>query len=246
MSDDDDLEQQRKEFFDSFGLDDEGNPPDLDSDLVPYIHTELSGLVCLKHPLVFEVPYSEMLNGRINTYYAAKQEAVQAAEAAENWSQYIWLHERPYRLGAFYGIRDLLSDEDYWSYLSMIWQDTENMWQEIWTWHQCLESDRAGRSEFFMDEDDRKVLDSLPDYFPIYRGTSEGLPPGLSWTINRERAEWFARRFIRAGKKPFLLSGFVAKGDVIAYLGGRNEEEIVTRFQAIQDIHKTELTRDNP
>lgn len=229
--------------IDAFLLNPDGTPPDLNPDLEPYVETsdKLEGWVNLKHPLVYQIGYTPQLNGLVNRMYEQKQAAVAQAEKEHNWSQLVWLYERPYRIGVFYGIREELTDEQYWHLLSAIWTDTENMWQNAFTWKLCLESDRPGRSENFMDDEDREALAKLPDRLTIYRGSSAGLPPGLSWTLDRDRAEWFARRFEREGHAPILYAGIVYKDDVIGYLTGRNEEEIVVIHEHIRNIEQVTL-----
>lgn len=78
-----------------------------------------------------------------------------------------------------------------------------------------------------MDHDERRVLANQPDTFTIYRGTEapDGLGAGFSWTLSRERAVWFARRFDKG--EPTLITATVGRARVIAYLAGRGEEEIV-------------------
>lgn len=234
------------ELIEFWKMNPDGTPPDLHPDLIPFIFTAPEGLICLKHPLIFDIGYIDLKNGYLNAFYEQKVESVAEAERDHDWSQLIWLYERPYRLGCFVGISELLTDEQYWSLLSDIWLDTENMWQEAFTWRLMLESSRPGRYEHFMDDGDRVVFDALPDYFPIYRGTVQNRAPGWSWTLNEERAEWFARRHVRKDHGPVVLSGHVAKGDVIGYLGGRNEEEIVVIENKVQDVHSLDLNvKDN-
>jgi len=84
-----------------------------------------------------------------------------------------------------------------------------------------------------MDEDDYAVFRSLPDVLEIYRGTAgqtaKQATYGMSWTCNRETAEWFAGVHASRGKPPQVWSGIVCRTDVLAYLNGRNEAEIVVR-----------------
>lgn len=235
--------EQRKQFEDirvMMGLDENFQPPELDSELVNHI-TEERGITMLKHPLVFEIPYSPMVAGRANKMLAAKKAAIAEEEAKGNWEGTLWLYERPYRIGVFYGFRDELSDSEYWRILSELWSDTENMWQNGYTWKLLMDSDRPGRAENFMDDDERAALAELPDELTIYRGTSHGLPPGMSWTLDRDRAEWFARRYQREGYGPEMMVGHVSKKDVIGYLTGRSEDEIVANHENIHNIERALL-----
>jgi hypothetical protein len=68
--------------------------------------------------------------------------------------------------------------------------------------------------------------DLLPgDPLTIYRGQDADRPPGLSWTLDREKAERFARRF--KSPAPTVLVGTVARANVLGYFSGRDEAEVV-------------------
>ena len=62
---------------------------------------------------------------------------------------------------------------------------------------------------------------------------------GWSWTTEKAKAEWFARRFAALDRvKPKVITGIVAKNDVIAYFGRRKEAEVVCRPKAVRDVTK--------
>lgn len=144
-----------------------------------------------------------------------------------DWDEYVWLHDRPDRVHAFLRVanRDI-GDAEYWRLLGEIWTDAEGPGHQDALWRALLAADRAGR-EGLMSEDDRAMYDSLPDIVTVYRGFDrDGGEGGLSWTLDRSRAEWFARRFAFDGP-PKLATTQVPKEDVIAYFGGRSEAEVL-------------------
>jgi hypothetical protein len=57
----------------------------------------------------------------------------------------------------------------------------------------------------------------------------------LSWTTDKEKAEWFARRFAIA-TQPLLVRGTVAKKDVMAVFLGREESEVVSENVKIEKV----------
>lgn len=188
----------------------------------------------LKHPLVFEIFFDPQRCGRINKCLAYKREAVAEARAARNWESYIWLHERPYRVDAFADIAHQLSMRRYWELLGMVWVDSENHWQDREQWHDLLTADIDGR-EFMSDEDVRCVFTLTPEQgglLPetvVYRGYchDDGLN-GFSWTLDRARAEWFARRLRQPDDPPpRVATARVARDHVIAYITSRDESELV-------------------
>lgn len=67
---------------------------DLDPELKRYVfETGRIGPV-LQHPLIYEVPYHEMMNAVINLRFKLKKEAANKARAEGDYGQYIILHER--------------------------------------------------------------------------------------------------------------------------------------------------------
>ena len=194
---------------------------DLHPDLQPYLEEGAIGLQ-LRHPLVYLVPLWG--NGHANALYEHKVKGVKDALANNKYSSYIFLHERPYRLDAFTLIQSKLSDTQYWSLLSDIWTDTENQWQGLNKWKQLLSSNRPSR-HYLMNEEEFNLLQSLPDEVTIYRGCQAGINEnGLSWTLNKKKAEFFANRF---GKEGIILERKIPKSNIIAFLNGRGESEVI-------------------
>lgn len=194
----------------------------------------------LKHPLCFDVPYFEAMAGYTNKRYLQMKEIVEELAEEGKWYTYVFMHERPYRLETFTDIAHELSDEEYWEIAGGVWTDTENLWQNYSEWHDVLDSDRAGR-EMMMDEDERVALAALPDEFTIYRGfkhpLEHGQVCGLSWTLDRERAVWFASRWLDdLVDEPAVATARVKKSDVIAHFLGRGEQEIVVLPEHLIDL----------
>jgi hypothetical protein len=194
---------------------------ELHPDLQPYLEEGAIGLQ-LRHPLVYLVPLWG--NGHANALYEHKVKGVKDALANNKYSSYIFLHERPYRLDAFTLIQSKLSDTQYWSLLSDIWTDTENQWQGLNKWKQLLSSNRPSR-HYLMNKEEFNLLQSLPDEVTIYRGCQAGINEnGLSWTLNKKKAEFFANRF---GKEGIILERKIPKSNIIAFLNGRGESEVI-------------------
>jgi hypothetical protein len=88
-----------------------------------------------------------------------------------------------------------------------------------------------------MSEEDKRFFDSLPERIEVWRGTSYRRSiGGLSWTLDHEKAAWFARRFCAGSRVPLIAKGTVPKGDVLAYFGERSEQEIVSMRVSIISI----------
>lgn len=199
----------------------ETNEP-LHPDLVPYLEKDGALGPQLRHPLVYQVPLWS--NGRANAYYEQKKSDLIDAVLHRKYNRIIYLHERPYRLQAFISIAKDLPDETYWSLLASIWTDTENAWQNLEQWRELFSSSRPKR-ERLMDRDEVLALSSLPDTVKVYRGCQKGInEDGISWTLKRDKAEWFATRL---GKDGVVLEKEISKSDIIAVFTNRNEFEVI-------------------
>lgn len=211
---------------------------ELHPDLASCIFEEGTLGKCLKHPLIIGLFYHPGMNAMYNSQYQAKLKYIAEAEEKKNWSSYIWMHERPYRLEKFSEIESELSDQEYWELLGSIWSDSENLWQygSILGW--LINKNRSGR-ESMMDEHEKKLLAKLPDEFTIYRGHQTKNRLGYSWTLSYWRAKWFANRFQQKGQG--VVKATVKKEHVIAVLLGRNEFEIVAlpKHLKIDTVRKT-------
>jgi hypothetical protein len=178
----------------------------------------------LRHPLIYYVPYSPMFNALINKQYTYKKESLEKSLKNKNYSSYVFIHERPYRFNAFKKIQNLLTDEEYWDLLNNIWTDSENIWQNIKEW-KILLSNRPKTKHLFMSADDKKAFNKLPDTITVYRGyVPRKNKSGLSYTIDKQRAEWFAKRFHKNGK---VIEKVVKKSEVFGYTNARGEQEII-------------------
>lgn len=187
----------------------------------------------LHHPLMIDVPYNKQTNALINASYKQKLNDLKKWAWKGEWSRYIGVYERPYRLEAFMEIAYDLRSPEYWSIAGWLWEDTENQWQNLSEWQDVLSSER-GQKEYFMDQDEQKFLKSLPDEVEIYRGCFEGInDEGLSWTLDKSIAEMFSqhRHFKRKDDwESVILSQTVSKEDIFAVKLGRKESEVILKM----------------
>lgn len=197
----------------------------LHKDLKPYLEFNKNlKFDQIRHPLLYLVPH--LNNGIANLMYVEKTIQVKKALEEHNYDRYVFLHERPYRIDAFIKIQNLLQDVTYWELLSAVWIDTENMWQHLDDWKILLTSLRPHK-EMLMTEEERQFKDNLKNRVQIYRGCELGVNEiGLSWTLSKEKAEWFANRF---GKNGIVRERPINKPEIIAYINARGEQEIIVK-----------------
>lgn len=203
-------------------------PEELDPELLPFLGESPVGTV-LKAPLLFMVPFLPALAALANRTYRGKRQALARAEAEGHWQRVLWLHEKPYRMSAFLEVRDRMSDPEYWQALGSMWLDTENLHEDQDEWISALTTSRPGRARWLMEDTERAVLAGLAEQVTVYRGFRRpGRHRAPSWTLDRARAVWFARRPIDSqASNGYLASVTVPRSSVIAYFAGRGEQEIV-------------------
>jgi hypothetical protein len=214
---------------------------DLHPDLKPYIYNCPHLGRRLLHPLVealLDKPYHEVtdMDGtptgkvwnevvRANLAYEAKRKCLVEYAAKRDWFGYVMAHVKPYRV---VGLLDAkcehgIKGREFGEAIRTAWTMTEfvhsdrRLWRPLW----ATPNIELG----VMDDEERAALAALPDVVTVYRGTGhprERQP--LSWTLDKEKARWFAKRFQRNG---YILTGKVKKADIRALLLVRKESEIV-------------------
>lgn len=217
----------------------------LDRELEPYLSRD--GIFpMLRHPLVYCVPYTDLMAEWANRSLAYKKASLSEAVHARNWTKVLGLYERPYRVDAMTQYAPLMEDAEYWKNLAWIYTDSENIEQSYETWDELLSAPRASR-EAFMCAEERALLASLPDRFEIYRGCKgtfkifdEEDILDYSWSLSPKVAAWFAQRFRTPG---FVIRATVDKADVVGYKDNRAEREILVHRDNVRDIELCETPR---
>lgn len=209
-----------------FEHDDLFAPEDLDAELAPWLEVGSIGQI-LRHPLVYAVPYVPALNRVLNKQYETKKAELEHARSTSNWPSFLLMYERPWRAEALRSIEPVMSDKEYWSMLSWVWQDSENIPQNPELWDLLLRSDRQGR-EHMMTERERQQLDELPGMVTVYQGHTHARTDGWSFTTDKRVGIWFAQRFAALeGSRPEISRGVVPREKIVAYLLRRNEYEVL-------------------
>lgn len=91
-----------------------------------------------------------------------------------------------------------------------------------------------------MLESELQQYEELDEVVTVYRGvTSHNAKniKALSWTLDREKAEWFANRFNEDGT---VYEAEIEKTHIFALFNGRNESEVVVDPKFLMDIRISE------
>ena len=178
----------------------------------------------IQHPLVIG-DIGMMPNSYYNNQLMRKKERLKEFENNKEFESYLFLIEKPFRVTFF---SDLVKQnkikklsKKYWKILSSLWTGSENIFQNKDLWDDLLKD--KTNSHYFMSKKDLKFFNSLENEFIVYRGYSQW-ENGYSYTLDKERAIWFANRF---GKNGNVKERLVKKEDVFAYTNSREENEII-------------------
>lgn len=149
---------------------------------------------------------------------------LEKARAGE-WSVFFGIVDNPFRMDALLAVNAALSDSEFWQSFQSIWMQAENLWEDHATLKKLLALKRDGKTSTMVDTE-REALCSLPDTISVFRGAGARNSAGYSWTLSKDRAEWFAANRL-AESEAFCFSGRCSKMDVIALLLERQEQEII-------------------
>jgi hypothetical protein len=149
-----------------------------------------------------------------------------------DFEEYLELHGGHERLPAFVEFlaewgHGSVPDADYWRLLAFTWQHHDFVYHSLAVWRMLFRSPRPGR-EHLMTSSERERLAALPERVTAHRGFSDRRGrAGIAWTLDREGAELFARRFESLQGGAYVATVTVPRERVLAYFGERNESEIL-------------------
>ena len=145
---------------------------------------------------------------------------------------------KSYRLTFLKHIEKYLSEKDFAELLADAWVSSENPNQDVNVNIPTLTKwFKKANKRLLMTEEDYDVYTGLESEMTIYRGVAVGRnPKGLSWTMNYDKAAWFANRFNTADKKGYIQEATIKKESVLAYFNTRDEEEIVANVKDVINL----------
>ena len=93
-----------------------------------------------------------------------------------------------------------------------------------------------------MDKEELQVYEELPDLVTVYRGVTPynaKRVKGLSWTLDRDTAEWFAHRYRSHGQ---VYQAQIEKAHIHAIFLGRNEAEVIGDPHYLTNLAQAHMT----
>jgi hypothetical protein len=126
---------------------------------------------------------------------------------------------------------DEVPDTAYWQAVAEAWRDSDRQPLSPANWRKLLASERPGR-EFLMTDDERRDLVALPERVTVYRGVNAwNHLSGLSWTLDRQRAEFFALRLSGPLGDPspwsIVTTACVLRHRILTLSNAREEREVL-------------------
>lgn len=135
------------------------------------------------------------------------------------------------RIKYFLKYNSFLTDEEYWEYLSKVYQSQDYNPIPLEILSALFNSTRKGKYKL-MNENELKFYNNLPDEIEIYRAMSkkefESKNYRFSWTLSENIANFFLdRNKLIYGDDMVVHKLVVNKINILAYLNDRKEEEII-------------------
>ena len=151
----------------------------------------------------------------------------------EEASRFLFRHfDKPERFEALMRLRSVLSPSDFYRLFGDIWINSESLYMHQDAIREALTNPPAAHI-YMMEPEEREMYDRVPEITTIYRGCWADNQESWSYTLNEQRATWFARRCPYDGQ-PLLVTAQVKRTDIIAFFTRRGEEEVVVDPDDIQ------------
>ena len=138
------------------------------------------------------------------------------------------------RFEYFLSLRRYLYGDVYWYALRNAYVSSDDLYRFSKLVKECFSSEHKGK-ENLMVPHEIETLNSLPEKVIIYRGMAlaekRSKNFGVSWTLKKEVADFFAheyrRNFDTALLKKTVHSVKIEKTKIIAFFNGREESEVI-------------------
>lgn len=153
---------------------------------------------------------------------------------------------QPYALTFLKFTMPYLSQKDFSNILSSAWIMTEAPHNDVNVGlNELVNMFTKADPQIIMDEDEYKKFLDLLESITVYRGVTEYNAKNikaLSWTLNKDTAEWFANRFGNGGT---VYRAEILKQHIFAVFDGRNESEVIVNPKYLTDITEVQdMTSD--
>ncbi len=191
-----------------------------------------------------------------NTFVVYKEELVDIFKEKDKFNEYVkalkehimsepdvyrlmLLVNRPYRILFLSLINNYLNEESFANLLKDCYTETEFPNRDVnVSVKKIKDMFEKANKDFLMEESEKDFLKNLDDEITIYRGFfSNEYYKALSWTLDFEKAKFFATRFSDEGS---IYQANIKKENIYAYFDCRNEKEVIVDYNKLYNITKKE------
>ena len=130
------------------------------------------------------------------------------------------LNQKDRAVEVFFENKHRLSDPCFWEMLRTMWIVNGKM-ENLETFRRLFQLKRPFK-RFLMTTEEEKTFNELPDPVTAFRAPGRVGDPGISWTLNRE----FVERYAKSMKREKVEQQF-PKSRITAYFNRRNEQEVI-------------------
>ncbi len=170
---------------------------------------------------------------------AKRQEIKEDIEKSDNLWHIYNLIRKPYVFAFLKFAGQYLSKDDLSEMLGDAWVSVEVANNDAnMTKAQLVALFKKCNPDKLMDKEELKSLKKFrgKEKLTVYRGVTpynEKNLKALSWTVSKNKAEWFAKRFSEKGK---VYQAEIPTGSILAYFEKRNESEVVLDPSKLENI----------
>lgn len=230
-----------------------------------------SGMTIIKHPLLNEILFDDLetpIDDNFKRFYNVKSNEVKTYGDLllhrirkqqnlyndyfedEDWDSIYALLHKSARLMWLEENKDEFTDEQaYYEFLKDAYVDAEFPMSGFDSYEDLLIMFyHFDNPQLMMDKEEKAYFDKLPNTIKIYRGLNikegeelDNENIGLSFSLDKEQAIWFAKRFNVQGNTPTLIEAEVDKENIMAIILNRGEEEVLVNPSYIRIDEITEL-----
>lgn len=177
-----------------------------------------------------------ILESRKNYNIAIKQ-MEEAIDKVDNYYNFTILVTPPYKLAFLKHTKEYLDKEDFSTFLINAWTEDEHANSNVnVSKRELVGYFKKAIKENIMEKEELDIYSRLDEVVTVYRGVTsynKNNIKTLSWTLDKEKAKWFAHRFDEEGK---VYVAKINKEDILAYCDRRNEKEIILDYTKLYDI----------
>lgn len=206
----------------------------------------------VSHPF-FESAFNVAENGELvdiledkKGYQSVINVTKKKIEKISDYEYFFMLITKPYRMVFLKYTMPFLDKEDFSKALISTWISDERANSNCnVTKRELLNYFQKASREYLMNKEELEIYKQLDDVVTVYRGVSEYNKNNikvLSWTLDKEKAEWFANRWKTIG---YVYQAKINKNDIIAFCDQRAEKEIIVNYNKLYDIELVNTIENN-